>query len=166
MLRPILLSSALLFSACAAVAGGGHDHDGDAHHKIELQGITVLHPWARASEDGNTEVFLELSNGSDTKITLTGAHLHDGGQKALVTGAPIKAGGAPVVLGSVPIAAGSEFDLDPEGVYLSLTGLEGHLHKGDTFELVLELEPLGEMEIIVEVEAHDATQHSHAGHSH
>lgn len=170
MLRVALIAAAFGLSATLSFAAGGHDHDrahdSDADHKVELSGVTVLHPWSRASEDGTAQVFLELTNGSDSDITLKGAHLHDGGQEAVVMGAPIKAGGSPTEIGPLPIAAGAEFDLDPEGVYLFLTGLDGHRHKGDTFELVLELEPLGEMEILVEVEAHDATQHSHAGHSH
>lgn len=159
---PLLLAPVL----AGGVAFAAGEPAPDAHHRVDAGGVTVLHAWARATRDGSTEIFMDLTNGSGTEITLTGARKEPGGLPAVVMGAPIKAGDAAVALGRLPIPAGAAFDLDPEGVYLLLSGLDQPLAQGDTFALKLTLEPIGEVEIVVDVEAETAKQHSHAGHMH
>ena len=61
---------------------------------------------------------------------------------------------------------GTEMELVPTGLYLALDGLTEPLHQGESFEMHVEIEPLGEIESVVEVEAANAKQHSHAGHAH
>lgn len=164
MLRTLTLALVLLLGGGVTFAEDGHDQD--RHHRTDAGGVTVVHAWARATDTGSTEIFMELTNGTGGEISLTGAQMHGTGLDAVVMGAPVKAGGSPVALGTLPIPAGTEFDLDPEGVYLLITGLTQPLAQGDTFELALELEPLGMVEIVVDVEAKNAQQHSHAGHMH
>lgn len=180
--RRFLLFAALSLICSPALAADGHQHahdgshasdpaheheeTGDGHHRVDAGGVTILHAWARATDDGSTEIFMELTNGSGSEVTLLGAHMHETGLEAIVMGAPVKAGDAPVELGPLPIAAGMEFDLDPDGVYLLLTGLTEPLTQGDMFALDLKLEPIGEVEITVDVEVENAMQHSHAGHMH
>ena len=166
-LRALTLGLALGLAAPVAQAGDGHAHShGTDHHKTEVAGIAIVHGWARATRSGETQVFLELRNGTGGEVTLTGAHVPGSAARAQVMGAPLKAGGDPVALGAFAVAAGLEFELDPEGVYLHLSGLDAALEQGTTLPLVLELDPVGEVEIVIDVEAANARQHSHAGHDH
>lgn len=166
--RTLLSTLAVCLLPLTVSAGDGHDHDahGDDHHKVEVSGLEVIHGWARATTSGATQVFMELHNETGAQITLHGAHVAGGPGMAVVMGAPVKAGGAPAPLGEFPLADGMAFEFDPEGVYLALSGLAAPLAQGDTLPLVLDLHPLGEVEIVIDVEAANATQHSHAGHMH
>lgn len=159
--RLFLLPFALILMSVPVQAAGDV-----SDHRTDAGGVSIVHGWARATESGSTQVFMELFNGSDAQITLNGARMRETGLTATVMGAPVKAGDAPAMLGNLPIPAGTAFDLDPGGVYLLLTGLPGPLARGDRFALLLDLEPVGEVEIIVDVEAENAMQHSHAGHAH
>ena len=59
-----------------------------------------------------------------------------------------------------------EFALEPEGLGFRLVGLTQDLVQGAEFELELEFADGSQVHLHVEIEAADATQHSHAGHSH
>jgi copper(I)-binding protein len=64
------------------------------------------------------------------------------------------------------IPAGGEFALEPGAVFLKLSGLRRPLVQGQEFEVELTFAEAGALDVHVEVEAADATRHSHAGHQH
>ena len=75
-------------------------------------------------------------------------------------------GGKPVDIGSFPLKARAEIDLTPDGLFLHVADLSQHLDEGMSFDMHIDIDPIGEVEIVVEVEAADAATHSHAGHNH
>lgn len=157
----VLLSSAVIVGTAGQEA---HD-DHDEHHVFEVNGIEVLHPWARAATAGEqTFVFFELHNetGADRLLgasTPVAAEIH-------IVGLTIGADGTAVQeVGAIDIPPGA-FAFDPGGVALELHGLSMALEQGGHFDLTLEFEVAGRVDIEVAVEAADARQHSHAGHSH
>ena len=178
MLRKHFIIALAVLPAYALAADDHDDHDdhgheehgheehgsGDDKHVTEIEGLRIVHAWARASEGPVAQVFMEIENSADVVRVLTGAetgiaaHVH-------VMGAPIQAGGEPVELGTFEIPAGTDFDLVPDGVYLALEGLSEDLHEGDEFEMTVVFEDVT-LEVHVEVEAADASQHGHAGHNH
>lgn len=149
-------------------AHGDDDHHDDefADHKAELGAITILHAWTQATEDGQARVFMEIENTGETPVALHGAEAEGMAETVTLMASPIKADAQPETLGEVEIAPSTEMELVPTGLYLALDGLTEPLHQGDIFEMHVHFEPLGEVAITVEVEAADAKQHSHAGHSH
>lgn len=190
-MRPALLALLLITSASLAFGSDTHEHhEGEEHHeeaghdhgnghgdddhgedefadhKAELDGVIVLHAWAQATDGDEARVFMEIENTSESVVMLTGGDAHDVAESVTLIATSTKAGGDPEALSEVDIAPGTEMELVPTGLYFALGGLERPLTKGDSFEMHVELAPLGEIEVIVEVEAADATQHSHAGHAH
>lgn len=138
----------------------------DSDHKAEVDGVVILHAWSQATSGPDAKVFMEIENEGDAPITLTGGEADEIAGSVKIMGASIRAGGEPEPLPAMAIEPGSHLELEPEGVYLHLEGLSRKLSEGDEFEMHVLLEPVGEVEIHVEVEAHDASQHSHAGHNH
>ncbi|WP_157772696.1 hypothetical protein [Pseudoponticoccus marisrubri] len=67
--------------------------------------------------------------------------------------------------GTKPQRARRSLDLAPEGLAIRATGLSAAFDEGDTAEITL-LTSAGDIALTVAVEAADARQHSHAGHSH
>ena len=149
-------------------AHGDDDHHDDdlADHKAELDGVTILHAWTQATDGDSARVFMEIENTGDIAVALHGAEAHGMADSVTLVASPIKADAAPETIGEIEIAAGTEMELVPTGLYLALDGLTEPLHQGESFEMHVEIEPLGEIDIVVEVEAADAKQHSHAGHAH
>lgn len=153
--------------------GEDHPHDDDHHHedefadhKVELDGVTILHAWTQATEGDSARVFMEIENTGDVAVALHGAEAHGMADSITLMASPIKADAAPETIGEIDIAPGVEMELVPTGLYLALEGLTEPLHQGDSFEMHVEIAPLGEIEVVVEVEAANAKQHSHAGHAH
>ncbi|ROT99409.1 copper chaperone PCu(A)C [Histidinibacterium lentulum] len=164
-LLPIL---ALTLLPLAAFADDSHDHDHDHDtddHLTEAEGLRIIHGWARASDGPEAQVFMEIENTRDDTVVLTGAEADWAGAARLV-GAPISVDGGTVPLEEMEIAAGTTFDLTPDTVYVLVEDLAAPLQEGDTVEIEVEFAEIGHVEIAVEVEAADARQHSHAGHSH
>ena len=137
---------------------------GDDDHLSERDGVRVLHAWTRATDTDHAEVFMEIENTGHAELSLTGAETDIADDVHIV--AMNHADGKAVDIGALPVPAGSDTLLTPEGVFLELHDLDRTLAVGDEFEMHLHLEPLGEIEIHVEVEAANAANHSHAGHSH
>lgn len=139
--------------------------EGDHGHLSELDGFRAVHAWTRATTGDEALVFVELENQGAADVMIDGADSEVAAAAALV-GVELK-DGAPVytVLPPLPVPAGREMHLDPDGLAIRLTGLSRDLAEGDEFEMHLETS-LGEIELHVAVEADDAHQHSHAGHSH
>ena len=158
-LLPIVLTAAL--SALPALA----QEDEFADHLSEKDGVRILHAWANATDGDHGFLFLEIENQSETEVTLTSAAT-EMAEAAHLVASPLTAGQDPVEIEALPIPAGSDMALEPGGVAFELHGLTQPLVEGAKFEAMLALTPLGEIEVHVEVEAADATQHSHAGHNH
>jgi periplasmic copper chaperone A len=161
MTRRWLLALLLLLPALPAAAGEGEDD-----HVARKGDIRVVHAWSRATaaEDGVVFMAIEsLGGGGDRltgatselarKVAIHGAVLEDGE----LTSRPLEAIGIP---------AGGEFVLEPGAVFLKLSGLRRPLVRGQEFEVELTFAEAGALDVHVEVEAADATQHSHAGHPH
>ncbi len=186
-----LLVIALLFCPVAAFASDEHDHDKHTHedhaeseehhdhdehahddhgdddsdHVTRVDGLEILHAWAQATDDHHGRVFMEIANESDVDLILLGGDTEIGGD--VVVKAMSYSGGAKAVeIGTFPIKAGTEVDLTPDGLFLEIADLEMHLEEGTSFEMHIDVDPIGEVEIVVEVEAEDASNHSHAGHNH
>jgi copper(I)-binding protein len=110
-------------------------------------------------------MFMDFENEGATSVTLLGAHAH-WAESAEIVGFVLENGEERYQpLPSIPVAPGHELVLRPKEVALRLSGLSEALVKGQSVDLEL-LTSLGEFEIEVMVEAADATNHSHAGHSH
>lgn len=159
--------AAFLLSTTAAYADD-HKHEEHAEHDshlAELGEVHLLHAWTPASEDGDVLVFMEIENEGHDSATLLGAHAHIASKVELV-GFDLKDGhGHYEPLPKLPVAAGAHMVLAPNGVAFHLSGVSEHLHQGDEFEMHIEF-AAGEVEMMVQVEAAGATQHSHAGHNH
>ena len=133
-------------------------------HEVTAGSITIVHPWARAAAAGSdTLVFMEILNAGEPD-TLESARTEIAG--VTIVGATMVDGVATYQeVGAVKIASG-DFDLDPTGLGLRLSALTAELRQGEDFELTLHFSQAGDIVMHVEIEAADATQHSHAGHSH
>lgn len=137
----------------------------DDGHEANVGAITIVHPWARAAEAGaDGLVFMEIENGG-VQDRLMGGRTALAGDVHIVG---LTLSGDQVVtqeIGPIAVAPG-HFMLDTGGVALALHDLSMPLVEGEHIELVVMFEIAGEVTIEVEIEAADASQHSHAGHSH
>lgn len=98
-------------------------------------------------------------------VTLLGAESNQAAKVELV-GFDLQNGEAAYrPMPQLQIASGSELVLAPNAAAFRLSGIKGHLHAGDSFEVHVIFDR-GEVPVTVEVEAAGATQHSHAGHNH
>ncbi|MEO1238160.1 MAG: copper chaperone PCu(A)C [Pseudomonadota bacterium] len=165
-----------LWLPAAAIAGEDghetHDHqdhatkrDDHADHVTRIDGLEILHAWAQATEGDEARIFMEIANEGDTDLTITGGATEIGGTVTLMA-INYSDGGTPVDIGSFPLKAGEEIDLTPGGLFFSVADLAQHLDQGMSFDMHLIVDPIGEVDIVVEVEAADAATHSHAGHNH
>lgn len=161
------LSASALLAGCllatAAMADENHDHQDD--HVTERDGLRVVHAWGRASKGPDAVVFLEIEN-EGAADTLTGAATK-AAREIVIEGLRLEAGdlvGEP--LGEVAIPAGGAFHFEPNVAQFRLVGLAQALDEGDGYDIELVFAGRGSIAVHVEVEAADATQHSHAGHSH
>jgi periplasmic copper chaperone A len=160
MWRSFVLAGAALVSFASTVGAEEHDHE------TRVGSLTVTHPWTRAAGAGNdTVVFLELSNAGD-RVTLMGAE-SEVAERVDIVGAELGTDGEQgyQAVGAVDVPSG-DFDFDPGGLGLLLSGLRQDLAEGDTFELELQFSTGEHAHIHVEVQSADAVAHSHAGHSH
>ena len=164
MLRALGLAAmiSLLLASTASAEEHGHEEE---RHVFAAGGIEIIHPWARAAAAGEeTLVFFELHNEGQPD-RLAGART-DVAEDVHIVGLTLGAEGGEVQeVGVVDIPAGA-FAFDPGGLALELHSLTQTLEQGGHFDLVLQFEGAGAVEIEVAVEAAGATQHSHAGHSH
>ncbi len=142
------------------------DHAGDDDHLAEAAGLRLVHAWSRATDADEALIFVEIVNtGDSTRSLMGGGSPHaEGGEIAgfrLVDGAP-----AYHPLPEVPIAPGAEMTLAPEGLALRLTGLDATLEEGDSLVVSFAFDDGLDVEATAQIEASNATQHSHAGHMH
>ncbi|MCK7612814.1 copper chaperone PCu(A)C [Roseibium sediminicola] len=142
----------------------GHD-DEHTDHTASAHGVTALHAWIRATSEKEALLFVEINNGSDKDVKFLGAETEIADTVELV-GFQLKNGEADyVALPVMPVKPGKELVLAPNGLALRLTGLKQDFEKGDSFKIELEFD-VGHLDMTVQVEAENATQHSHAGHQH
>ncbi|MFN3615277.1 MAG: copper chaperone PCu(A)C [Rubrimonas sp.] len=175
-----LLALALLPLLAAAPApaqhGHGHGHGhGHAHdhgrgaagddHVAEGAGLRVLHGWTRAADGGEALVFAEISNVSGGMVRITGADSPAAAAAEIVGFQLIDGRESHAPVGAIDLGPDEAVTMAPFGLAVRLTGLRGPLRRGETLPLTL-LTADGAVEIVVEVEAADARQHSHAGHNH
>ena len=157
MLRALLLSVLLPLPTLA---------QDDDEHLAEAEGLRVLHAWTNAGSGDTAEVYMEIENTGAAPANLVTASA-EGAEMATFVASPIAAGGGvPETLDGILLPPGVETVLEPRGLYLLLHGLEQPREEGDEIEVTLSFEPQGEVEVHVQVEAADATEHPHAGHSH
>lgn len=159
-----LIGAVALATIFCGAARAQDSHEGH-EHSTEVGSITVEHAWARAAGSGaDTLVFMDIENAGEADELVSAST--DIAASATIVGVQHGAEGSTTVeLGPIELSAG-DTHLDPSGMAIKLTGLTQELAQGDHFELSLQLEHAGEVHIEVEVEAADASQHSHAGHSH
>jgi hypothetical protein len=137
----------------------------DDDHLSTMGDVHLLHGWSRATSADSALVFVEIENAGSTPVTLTGGRAVLA-QSATLVGFTLE-DGTPTYseLPALPVAPGTEMVLAPQGVALRLDGLSRDLVEGDSFDVTLTFAK-AEVTLAVEVEAADATQHSHAGHAH
>lgn len=135
-------------------------------HLSEKDGVRVLHAWANATDGEDAFLYLEIENEGDVEVTLVGAATDMAEDVHLIAIPPSGDAADMQEIESLPIPAGAEMELAPGGVAFELHGLTQALVEGEEFDAIFSLDPIGELEVHVEIEASDATQHSHAGHNH
>lgn len=142
----------------------GAEHE-DHDYKAAAGAITVVHAWARAAHQGEAcLVFFEIGNEGESDRLL-------GAESELASSIGIvgivlsgdKVSYQPIE--EIDIPAGT-LSFDPKGLGLLLGDLSQDLVQGEEFELELVFEKAGHLHIHVEVQAENASQHNHAGHSH
>jgi periplasmic copper chaperone A len=144
-----------------------HDHgeDGHEHHEGEAHGVRAVHAWTRATSDRTALVFVDIENGSDHDISITGGETEIADSVELV-GFQLNDGNSVyVALPPVPIKAGTEMTLAPMGLALRLNGVKQPLVQGEEHEIEIEFD-FGHIEMFFQVEDANARHHSHAGHQH
>lgn len=135
----VIVTTSLLLAAC----GGGGD-----------SGITVNEPWARSSpmmeRAGAAYMVLENSGSEDDKLVSVTtdvammAELHETKEvNGMMEMAPVS--------GGIVIPANGQAELKPGGYHIMLMGLNEELVAGDTFNLTLQFEKAGEVQITAEV---------------
>ena len=151
----------------------GEDEEHEAHadetsnddHLSTMGDVRLLHGWTRATDGDTALVFVEIENTGTTPVTLTGGAAALAESAALVGFTLVDGEPSFAELPALPVAPGTEMVLAPQGVALRLDGLSRELADGDSFALSLAFAD-AEVDLTVQVEAADATQHSHAGHAH
>lgn len=165
----MLIRTSLAAFAVCALTMGAHAQE----HVFEANGVTIEHPWARATAaGGDALVFMEITqDGYDEATdkgvddTLMGGSSEIAAEVTIVGIVNMEGQIGTQSVGPVEIPVGY-FDLDPGGLALELKGLTRELKQGDHFDMVVNFDKAGPIEIEVEVQAADAKQHAHAGHSH
>lgn len=143
-----------------------HSEDDEGSEHVSTMGeVRLLHGWTRATEADTALIFVEVVNEGENSVTLTGGR-SDLAETASLVGFTLTDGDPSYVdLLALPVAPGTEMMLAPQGVALRLDGLSRDLAEGDSFEVTISFAD-NDVVLTVEVEAADATQHSHAGHAH
>lgn len=161
MLRKTLAAALAASFAFAPVTLRAEEHD----HVVNAGKIRIVHPWVRAGDAGqNTLAFMEVINDGETDTLESVAT--DAASSARIVGVTMKDGVSALQdVGATEIPAG-DFDFDPAGLAIELVGLKQAIEKGGEIELELTFKAAGTVHLHAEVEASDATQHSHAGHAH
>lgn len=123
-------------------------------HEATKGGVTVLHPWARATPGGAKvgAAYLEIKTDAKTADKLIAAkspvsnrveihtHIHEGDVMKMRK------------VDAIPVAAGKSHVLKPGGDHVMLMDLKAPLKEGDLVKLTLVFEKAGEIEVEATVE--------------
>jgi copper(I)-binding protein len=142
----------------------GHEED-EAAHAFEAGGIKVVHPWMNATLASEALIFMEIENAGTESVTILGAEVSFADTAELVGFLMVGGEGSYEPLPGVPVAPERKLDLAPNALAIRASGLTASFTEGDAAEITL-LTSAGPVPVTVEVEAEDATQHSHASHAH
>lgn len=154
-----------LLAAALILAAPAWAEDTEDAHVFEIGGLEILHPWTNATDRDPALLFMEVHNAGDASVEIMGARI-DGGPEGQLVGFRMKDGEIGFdPLPPIPVAPGRALELTPDGLAIRFVGLNAVLEEGDHWEIIL-VTSAGELELDVSVEAKDARQHGHAGHSH
>jgi copper(I)-binding protein len=123
-------------------------------HEVTREGVTVAHPWARATPGGAKVggAYLEIKAAAGKGDRLIAArspiagnaeihnHIMDGGIARMRR------------VEAVPVASGKSVVLEPSGYHVMLMDLKQPLKEGDLIKLTLVFERAGEIEVDATVE--------------
>lgn len=138
---------AVLIAALAATASAGA-------HEYGAKGITVAHPWARATPQGAKvgAAYLEIKAGKGVSDKLVAARSAIAGTVEIHD--HVSEGGVMKMrkVSAVAIPAGKSVVLGPSGHHVMLMDLKAPLKEGDLLKLTLVFEKAGEIEVDASIE--------------
>ena len=141
--RYIMLVALLLFGVGHAMA-----------HEYTSNGVTVAHPWARATPGGAKVggAYLEIKAAAGTSDRLIAAKSPVAGSAELHNHIMEKGIARMRRVEAIVVPAGKSVVLEPGGYHLMLTDLKAPLKQGDLLKLTLVFEKAGEIEVEATVE--------------
>ena len=141
--RYIMLVALLLFAAGPTTA-----------HEYTSKGVTVAHPWARATPGGAKVggAYLEIKAAAGTSDRLIAAKSPVAGSAELHNHIMEKGIARMRRVEAIVVPAGKSVVLEPGGYHLMLTDLKAPLREGDLLKLTLVFEKAGEIEVEATVE--------------
>lgn len=128
-------------------------------HEFGAKGITVAHPWARATlpDSSATSAYLEIKAAKGVSDKLIAAKTQAAGtvelQNHVMDGKEAKMRR----VDSITVPAGKSVVLGPTGYHVMLMDVKGKLAEGDVLKLTLVFEKAGEIEVDASVEPANAT---------
>jgi periplasmic copper chaperone A len=139
----ILFIALLLFGVSQAMA-----------HEYTAGGITVAHPWARATPGGAKVggAYLEIKAAAGTSDRLVAVKTPAAGAAELHNHIMEKGIARMRRVEAIVVPAGKSVVLEPGGYHLMLTDLKAPLKQGDLLKLTLVFEKAGEIEVEATVE--------------
>jgi hypothetical protein len=142
--RPAAALAVLLLAGAGAVCA----------HEFSAKGVSVVHPWARATPGGATigAAYLEIKAAPGTSDRLVGARSPVAGRAEIHT--HIVEGDVMRMrrVESLPLPPGGSRVLGPSGDHVMLFDLQRPLEEGDLIKLTLIFEKAGEIEVDANVE--------------
>jgi copper(I)-binding protein len=123
-------------------------------HEYSSKGVTVLHPWARATPGGVkiAGAFLEIKAAAGQGDRLLGARSPAAGVVELHNHIMDNGIARMRRVDAIALRAGTSVVLKPSGYHLMLTDLRAPLEEGDLLKLTLVFEKAGEIELDATVE--------------
>lgn len=138
-----VLTATVVFTASHAIA-----------HEFSSKGITIAHPWARATPGGATigAAFLEIKAADKTADKLIGVKASFAGRGEIHTN--IQDGDVMKMrkVDALDIAPGASRVLKPMGDHIMMLDLKAPLKEGDLIKFTLQFEKAGDIEIEATVE--------------
>jgi periplasmic copper chaperone A len=125
-----------------------------AAHEYTSKGVTVAHPWARATPGGAKVggAYLEIKAAAGTGDRLIAAKSPVAGSAELHNHIMEKGIARMRRVEAIIVPAGKSVVLEPGGYHLMLTDLKAPLKEGDLLKLTLVFEKAGEIEVEATVE--------------
>ena len=127
-------------------------------HSIKKNGIEVVHPWTRETDQPATEVYFKIKNAGAKAERLVGASSPDA-EKVELRQPSASDKDATTALDAVTVPAKGESELTSSTVRLVVTGLKKKLDAYGRMPLTLQFERAGKMAVEVMVE--EAAESAH-----